>query len=358
MTGPDTVASRLIAWWRISGRKTLPWQEDPSPYRVWVSEIMLQQTQVAAVLPYFRAFMTRFPDLDALAQAPLDEVLHRWSGLGYYARARNLHVAARIVRDRFGGKLPEDLPSLMELPGIGRSTAGAIVALAHGQCAAILDGNARRVLARCFAVAGHPGETVTARRLWKLSESLVPDADVTAYTQALMDLGATVCTRGRPRCDACPLEAVCTAHAAGCETDYPSPRPRRRRPVRRTRVVLAVDGEGAVLLERRAAQGIWGGLWALPEIGDDGDASAWCATRFGSAPDAVEEWPPVRVVFTHFELDIRPALVRVAAAPAQVLEPDRWVWYNTTTPATLGLPAPVARLIARIPTMSPSCPAP
>ncbi|HUO82439.1 MAG TPA: A/G-specific adenine glycosylase [Gammaproteobacteria bacterium] len=344
----DDFAARLLDWWRTSGRKDLPWQRDVSPYRVWVSEIMLQQTQVATVVPYFERFVARFPDVAALAAAPLDEVLHLWSGLGYYARARHLHAAAGVVCARFHGELPEDIESLTSLPGIGRSTAGAILALSRGRRAAILDGNVKRVLARCFAVDGYPGETATARRLWALSESLAPVADTVAYTQALMDLGATVCTRRRPDCSRCPFEGWCVAHLAGREADFPTPRPRRSRPLRAACMIVAVDERGAVLLERRPAQGLWGGLWGLPEIEIGGDAAAWCPAELGCAAQSVEEWPVFRHGFTHFELDIKPVLVRVGAVPPRVSDAGRRFWYRAAEPARLGLAAPVKTLLARL----------
>ncbi|MBA3563540.1 MAG: A/G-specific adenine glycosylase [Gammaproteobacteria bacterium] len=345
----DDFAARVLAWWVASGRKDLPWQQDVSPYRVWISEIMLQQTQVTTVLPFYQRFMARFPDVAALARAPLDEVLHHWSGLGYYARARNLHAAANLVCERFDGELPLDMPALMSLPGIGRSTAGAILALAHGQREAILDGNVKRVLARYFAVNGQPGQSDTLRRLWALSDSLVPRRDVAAYTQAMMDLGATVCTRSRPDCASCPLEQVCEAHASGREAELPARRPRRLRPLRRTRMLVAVDADGAVLLERRPPQGIWGGLWGLPEIDDGCDVMAWCDTRLRGVAESVEELPPLKHGFTHFELDIRPALVRLKRMSVQDLERDDWLWYNKASPVKLGLAAPVARLLSQVP---------
>ncbi|MGH8495198.1 MAG: A/G-specific adenine glycosylase [Gammaproteobacteria bacterium] len=344
----DGFAACVLAWWARAGRKDLPWQQDPTPYRVWVSEIMLQQTQVSTVLPYFQRFMARFPDIAELARSPLDEVLHRWSGLGYYARARNLHAAAQLVCERFGGELPDDLASLVSLPGIGRSTAGAILALAHGKRVAILDGNVKRVLARCFAVEGYPGRSDVQERLWALAESLVPDGRPADYTQAMMDLGATVCTRTRPDCAACPLEDICVAHRLRRETEFPAPRPRRRRPLRQTRMIVAVSAEGAVLLERRPPQGIWGGLWGLPEVDGDCDIDVWCASRFGCAAASVEDWPPLRHAFTHFELDILPKLVRIGESPPRVMEDDRWRWYAPASPVKLGLSAPVSKLLARL----------
>ncbi|HET8551115.1 MAG TPA: A/G-specific adenine glycosylase, partial [Gammaproteobacteria bacterium] len=258
-------APRLLAWFASHGRHALPWQREPTPYRVWVSEIMLQQTQVATVIPYFKRFMARFPDLATLAAAPLDDVLALWSGLGYYARARNLHRAAQSAVAEYGGELPASLDELMAFPGIGRSTAGAILSLSRGQRHPILDGNVKRVLARFHAIAGWPGDKRVADRLWEFAESHTPVADCAAYTQAIMDFGATVCTRRNPACDICPMSANCEAYALGRQHDFPAPRARRGYPERNVRV-LVIEAEGAVLLEKRPPTGIWGGLWSLPEL--------------------------------------------------------------------------------------------
>ena len=217
----------MIAWFAQHGRKDLPWQQDPTPYRVWVSEIMLQQTQVRTVIPYYQRFMQAFPDLRALAAAPLDQVLHHWSGLGYYARARNLHRAAQRIRDDHAGRFPEDIEVVMRLPGIGRSTAGAVLSLACGQRHAILDGNVKRVLARFHAVEGWPGKTAVLEQLWALAEAATPQRDVAAYNQAMMDLGATLCRRGTPECPSCPLQSDCRACKLGRQSEFPAPRPRR-----------------------------------------------------------------------------------------------------------------------------------
>ena len=264
-TRGSPIAAALIAWQAGGGRHDLPWQHDRSPYRVWVSEIMLQQTQVAAVIPYYERFMRRFPDVRALAQAPVDEVLHLWSGLGYYARARNLHRAAQQVCEQHGGQFPRDFADVAALPGIGRSTAGAILALACAQRHAILDGNVRRVLARYFGVDGRR-DAALEKRLWELSERCTPAAHVADYTQAIMDLGATLCVRHRPRCVQCPLEARCAARRSGRQHALPAPRRPLRRTARRVFMVVALDPRDAVLLERRPESGVWGGLWCLPEF--------------------------------------------------------------------------------------------
>ena len=339
-------ATALLAWYDRCGRHDLPWQTDRSAYRVWVSEVMLQQTQVATVIPYFERFMARFPGVGDLADAPEDEVLHLWSGLGYYARARTLHRAARVVRDRHGGVFPRDFEAVADLPGIGRSTAGAILALSRGERHAILDGNVRRVLARFHAVEGWPGQAGVERRLWELAEEHTPGRRVADYTQAIMDLGATVCRRARPACGECPLAAECRALALGAVARFPAPRPRRQRPLRRTRMLLLADPEGAILLEKRSAPGVWGGLWCPPEI-DAADPAVWARDVLGLEILDPVAGEALRHAFTHFELEITPVRARLPAGPdARLMEAGRWVWYNPRSPARLGLAAVVTRLLA------------
>jgi A/G-specific adenine glycosylase len=339
------VGPRLLAWYAREGRKNLPWQRDPTPYRVWVSEIMLQQTQVATVIPYFERFMVRFPDVATLAAADVDEVLHLWSGLGYYARARNLHEAARVIVREFGGEFPRDIKVLQRLPGIGRSTAGAILALSLQQHHPILDGNVRRVLARCFAVEGWPGERAVDTRLWELSTACTPREDVHHYTQAVMDLGATVCTRTKPVCDRCPLGDLCLAHARGLEEQLPTPRPARgERRVEKTCMLLLVAKDGSVLLARRPARGLWGGLYSLPEFAENESAATWVSQWFGVDDPQFEELPALRHSFTHFDLDIVPLRLRLQGPAASVVG-EGYVWYNSRAPAKLGLAAPVAALV-------------
>jgi len=340
--------SRVLDWFAIHGRHDLPWQAEPSPYRVWVSEIMLQQTQVATVIPYFERFMARFPTVTDLADAPLDEVLHLWSGLGYYARARNLHRAAGMIRDRHRGRCPEAFDDLMALPGIGRSTAGAILALSRGQRHAILDGNVKRVLCRHRGIEGWPGQPAVEKGLWKIAQALTPDKQVADYTQAMMDLGATLCRRGRPDCEACPVNADCVAFANGRQQDLPSPRPRRERPLRHSDMLLVTDTAGRVLLERREPTGIWGGLWAFPELASGEGASVWVAARLGVDAASVEAWPDLRHGFTHFELVVTPHRVTLARRPRVVMEGGRWLWYNPESPARIGRAAIVDRLLAAI----------
>ena len=343
---PGGFAARLLAWYRRHGRHDLPWQREPTPYRVWISEIMLQQTRVEAVVPFFERFMARFPDLGALAVAGEDEVLALWSGLGYYSRARNLLRAARQVMAEWGGELPADAERLMELPGIGRSTAGAIVALAHGRPAPILDGNVKRVLARHRGIQGWPGRPRVLRQLWMLAEALTPHEEVAAYTQAIMDLGATVCVRPRPACARCPVAADCVARRHGLETALPTPRPRRRLPERETYMLVVFRDDGAVLLERQAPSGVWGGLWACPQVASVSEAAGWWRERVGGRPVQGDRGPPIRHSFTHFRLTIHPIRYRLDNPPDAVAEAGRWIWYHPGTgrPA-VGIPAPVATLI-------------
>jgi A/G-specific adenine glycosylase len=344
----NSFARELLAWWDTHGRHDLPWQHNPTPYRVWVSEIMLQQTQVATVEKYFDRFMGAFPDVMALAEAPQDDVLHYWSGLGYYSRARNLHAAARqIVADQ-QGIFPQTLEELMALPGIGRSTAGAILSLAMQQREPILDGNVKRVLARVFAVEGWSGSTANLKTLWAHSETLTPDERVANYTQAIMDLGATLCTRGRPNCFACPLAQRCVAFERNLtgEIPAPKPKPKRARPRREAVFVMAVNAAGEVLLEKRPASGIWGGLWSFPELESADEVAVWCQRQLAAKPAEQRAWPTVEHSFSHFDLDMQPVEVRVdRCAEQSVMDGDRWLWYNTRSPAGIGLAAPVARLL-------------
>lgn len=346
MPSPVSVADRVIRWQAQSGRQDLPWQTPATPYRVWVSEIMLQQTQVATVVPYFERFMAALPDPAALAAASRDDVLKLWTGLGYYARGRNLHRAAQRIVAEHGGELPADLEQLIALPGIGRSTAGAILSLAFGVPAPILDGNVKRVLARYHAVPGWPGKTDVAQRLWALAESHVPNEEAGRYTQGMMDLGATICTRTKPACTVCPLVAECRGAAAGQPEDYPGRRPKRQRRQRSVRVVMVEDDGGAVLLERRPDAGVWGGLWSLPELADDGAAAEWCRRELAAAPISEAELAPIDHAFTHFDLRMRPIHLRIRAANSVADDRDR-LWYRPEAQADFGMPAPIVKLITR-----------
>ncbi|HEY6597714.1 MAG TPA: A/G-specific adenine glycosylase, partial [Pseudomonadales bacterium] len=272
-----TFADLLLTWFETHGRKDLPWQHPRTAYRVWISEVMLQQTQVATVIPYFNRFVERFPNVETLARAEIDDVLHLWTGLGYYARGRNLHTTARRLVAEHDATVPRDIDALMALPGIGRSTAGAILAAGHGIRAPILDGNVKRVLARCFAVPGYPGQTKVADTLWRHAEANTPSARVADYTQAVMDLGALVCTRPKPRCGECPVATQCIAYRTNTIERYPGPRPRKTLPVRRVRMFVLTDADGRCLLERRPPSGIWGGLWGPPERDSDYDVDTLLA---------------------------------------------------------------------------------
>ena len=338
------IAPALLAWHARHGRHDLPWQRDPTPYRVWISEIMLQQTQVATVIGYFDRFMARVPDLLTLAAAPLDEVLHLWSGLGYYSRARNLHRAAQIVVAEHGGDLPADAATLATLPGIGRSTAAAIRALSAGERAAILDGNVRRVLARYFVVTGRTTQRAVQARLWELAEASTPAHDVAVYTQAIMDLGATVCVRRRPLCPACPLQQGCGAHRSGRQHQIPAARPRAARRKRSVVMLFALQENGSVLLERRAERGVWGGLWCPPQFPNVEAARLFAATHLRAAEVEPQSRTILRHAFTHFELAISPLLARCTGWSG-VMDGPPVLWYNPARPERLGLPAPVTALI-------------
>lgn len=351
------LAAQLLAWFRRHGRKDLPWQRNPTPYRVWISEIMLQQTQVQAVIPYFDRFMARFPDVRTLAQAQLDEVLHLWSGLGYYARARNLHKTARLVQAN-GGAFPDTLDGLQALPGIGRSTAGAILALAYGQPATILDGNVKRVLARFHAIADPLAAPATMRNLWARAEAHRPSSDAAEYVQAIMDLGATLCTKQAPQCPICPLRTRCAALAGGRVAEIPVRGKTKVKPVRQVRMYVISTPAGACLLERRPEQGIWGGLWTPPQRALDRTAAAVCR-EFGIPANAIvaqETAPPFRHSFTHFHLDIEPCYVRLNRRPLAVRDDDAVIWRPADATTPIGLSAPAAKLIASLkPDGQPAC---
>lgn len=365
----DGFADAVIDWFETHGRRDLPWQANPTPYRVWVSEIMLQQTRVATVIPYFQHFMERFPDVAALAAAEIDQVLHLWTGLGYYARARNLHKAARTIVEKHGGRFPDTVEELERLSGIGRSTAGAIFALAHGRQAPILDGNVKRVLARCFAVAGYPGNGKTRSELWALAERLLPRrldrgrtgserSRIAAYTQGMMDLGATLCTRTNPDCPQCPLRHCCLARQRG-ETDrYPGKKPPRKLPVRSVTMFILQDSEGRVLLEQRPPNGIWGSLYSFPQTETQDGTPTLPAGLAGLrlANEAPSELPPIRHGFTHFQLDITPVRYFVARTAPAVADSGRWLWYSIADPEEVGLSAPVRKLLAKLASAKPQRP--
>jgi len=331
-------ANRLLSWWQTHGRHDLPWQKNRTAYRVWVAEIMLQQTQVATVVPYFERFMSAFPDLESLANADIDDVLALWSGLGYYARARNLHAAAARCRDEHDGRLPDDAEALEALPGIGRSTANAIVAQAFDRRALILDGNVKRVLARHAGIEGWPGTSAVLRRLWAEAQARTPRDRAADYTQAIMDLGATVCTPRRPDCGHCPVNRDCHALSHDRIDSLPTPRPKRSRPCRDTTMLIMENERGEILFHRRPPAGIWGGLWSLPET-----------SQLGERPTGVPIEPPepLRHQFTHFILDIRFERIRVKADHC-VSEREDCRWLPPARALELGLPRPIRRVIEQI----------
>ncbi len=336
-----TFTQRILQWYAVNGRKSLPWHHEPTPYSVWIAEIMLQQTQVNTVKPYYRRFLTRFPDIASLANADLDEVLYLWSGLGYYARARNLHKAAKQVRDQHHGAFPGRFADVLQLPGIGRSTAGAILAFSKHQRHPILDGNVKRVLTRYYAIGGYTGHQPVERSLWALAENHTPVNDVAAYTQAIMDLGATVCTRNRPRCQACPLQDGCKAYAFGSQHQYPHPKPKIKRPEKTVRMLLIANRRGEYLIVKRPPAGIWGGLWCLPELDGATNVVRWSHCNLGLTLTVEKPLPPVKHGLTHFDLTIIPILCRTDAVPNLIGEPNTTAWYHPDNAARFGLPAAI-----------------
>jgi A/G-specific adenine glycosylase len=340
------IAAPLLEWFDAHGRHDLPWQHPRSAYRVWLSEIMLQQTRVETVIDYFGRFMEALPTLADLAAADEDTVLALWSGLGYYRRARFLHRAARICMDRHGGELPRDFDALAALPGIGRSTAGAILAQAHGLRFPILDGNVKRVLTRLHGIHGHPGQARVEKQLWALAERHTPQQRLADYTQAIMDLGATVCVRSAPRCKVCPLAGACVARREGLTTDLPTPRKKKVIPTRSTCMLVLRDVQGCVLLERRGPTGVWSGLWSLPEADDESEARR----RAERHADCIvsRALDPFTHAFSHYRLDIRPLLFEAHKRTQRIEDHDNLRWCEPHRLDTLGLPAPVRKLLQAI----------
>ena len=338
-------APRLLDWFDRHGRKHLPWQQDISPYRVWVSEIMLQQTQVSTVIPYYGRFMARFPSVNSLAEASEDEVLHHWTGLGYYARARNLHKAAALIANTLNARFPDTVEELCALPGIGRSTAGAIVSIAQFGRAPILDGNVKRVLARCFGVAGWPGQAEVAKQLWALSDEVTPVERVADYTQAIMDLGATLCARSSPKCAACPFEADCIAHRSGLIDNLPGKKPKKALPVKTTCMLLIENRNGEFLLERRPSVGLWGGLWSFPECEADSIETALQRKLGEEEAPCTNMLATLRHTFTHFHLDITPVHIKLHSDTMGIAEADALRWYSSRAPQEIGLTSPVTKLL-------------
>jgi A/G-specific adenine glycosylase len=351
----SSFAAKMIRWQERHGRHHLPWQNTRDPYAIWLSEIMLQQTQVKTVIPYYLRFLQCFPDIRSLALASLDEVLAQWSGLGYYSRGRNLHRAARLVASDHAGIFPQDIEGIHQLPGIGRSTAAAIAVFAYGAHYAILDGNVKRILARCFGIEGYPGEKQTEALLWQKAQEILPghngkngNSGIEAYTQALMDLGATVCTRFKPKCVICPLRGDCVALRNDAVGRLPAPRPRKPLPEKET-VLLMLMAHGKILLEKRPAIGIWGGLWCLPEMPAGESAVKYCTTRFGMASrlQILPQMPPLLHTFTHFRLRIYPQPLQVDSSftlkESSVGGEVRWM--TSCEALKAGIPAPVRKLL-------------
>lgn len=341
-------AQQVLAWYERYGRKTLPWQQEKTPYTVWLSEIMLQQTQVATVIPYFQRFIARFPDIRALAAAPLDEVLHLWTGLGYYARARNLHKAAQTIANQHGGEFPTTFEAVTALPGVGRSTAGAVLSLSLGQHHPILDGNVKRVLARCYTVAGWPGKKEVEQQLWALSEQVTPALGVSQFNQAMMDLGAMVCTRSRPKCELCPLNNGCMAYANHSWANYPGKKPKQTLPEKSAWFLLLQRGN-EVWLQQRPATGLWGGLFCFPQFSSHDDVEPWLQQRGLKITD-VQQLVSFRHTFSHFHLDIVPLWLALPTDAPHALhdacmEEKSGLWYNLAQPPAVGLAAPVERLL-------------
>lgn len=347
MSANHSFSQRVISWHRQFGRKTLPWQQNKTPYRVWISEIMLQQTQVSTVIDYYQRFMKRFPDIIDLANAAEDEVLHLWTGLGYYARARNLHKTAKIVRDNYAGNFPEDIEAVMSLPGIGRSTAGAILSLSLNQHHAILDGNVKRVLARHTMTEGYPGQASFDKSLWQTSENVTPIVDVAIYNQAMMDIGATICTRSKPECTVCPLSEDCKAYEAERQTDFPGKKPKKKIPVK-TSHMLIIRKQNKVLMYKRPPSGIWGGLWCFHDV-ETAEEIASKVSELGFVSNSASALEEFRHTFSHFHLDITPHLIEVSDKnDKQVNEIANQVWYDLNDKAEIGLAAASEKILARI----------
>ncbi len=338
----------VLSWFDENGRKDLPWQRDRDAYKIWVSEIMLQQTRVETVIPYYEKFMQRFPDVKKLAASNIDEVLHQWTGLGYYARARNLHKAAQQICELHDGKFPIDIEQVIALPGIGRSSAAAILALSFNQPHAILDGNVKRVLTRYFALEGWPGTREIEQQLWQHAESLLPSESFAEYTQAMMDLGATLCTRSKPRCSICPVQINCAALAQQRQNELPTPKPAKKIPQREVVVAIIQNREDdSIWLEKRPPAGIWGGLYSFPEFVDAAKFEAWLVKQYQNYSHEFQSLPVISHTFSHFRLHMYPKLIQISKKPNGVMEDDLGVWYKLTD-QKIGLAAPVKKALEQV----------
>lgn len=342
------IHNRVLKWFDQHGRKNLPWQSNTTPYRVWVSEVMLQQTQVNTVIPYFERFMAEFSTVEALAAANEDEVLHLWTGLGYYSRARNLHKTAQYVCEERNGQFPDTVDGLSELAGIGRSTAGAIVSIAFKKRAAILDGNVKRVLARHNAIPGWPGQSQVLKELWAFAEVHTPKRRVADYSQAMMDLGATLCTRSKPACSICPLDKDCLSRIEGQPQLYPGKKPKKILPVKSTIMLMIENPDGELILEKRPNTGIWAGLWIFPQVEKNTQISPFCEDQLGASIKSRETWESYRHTFSHYHLDITPVHIKLAQTNSEVMAPNQRLWYNRHQPPAVGLAAPIKKLLGKI----------
>lgn len=334
----------VLVWYHQYGRKDLPWQKEKTPYHVWLSEVMLQQTQVATVIPYFQRFIQRFPTITDLANGSLDDVLHLWTGLGYYARARNLHSAAKQIASQFDGQFPTTFSHINALPGIGRSTAGAILSLSLNQPYPILDGNVKRVLARCYNIAGWPGKKQVEDQLWQLSQHVTPEQEVAQFNQAMMDIGALICTRTKPKCDLCPLNKLCLAYSKNNWSDYPGKKPKKRLPEKTTWFILLQYNE-TVWLQQRPTSGLWGGLFCFPQVDNEALLSQWLNNYNITANH--QQLSAFRHTFSHFHLDIIPIRLMLKK-PIKITETNNGLWYNLYAPPSIGLAAPVKNLLKQL----------
>ncbi|WP_343818218.1 A/G-specific adenine glycosylase [Colwellia asteriadis] len=359
---------QVVRWYHKQGRKHLPWQQNKTPYRVWISEIMLQQTQVATVIPYYHRFMESFPTINDLANAEEDVVLHHWTGLGYYARARNLHKAAKIIQQDYHGKFPENIEQVIALPGIGRSTAGAILSLSLNQHHPILDGNVKRVLARSYVVEGYNGLTKFDKALWQLSEQLTPAIETASFNQAMMDLGATVCTRSKPTCEVCPVESACLANASDQQANFPQKKPKKTIPEKSTIMIIprlrqslndhltnkatskhSTKYSTKVLMEKRPPAGIWGGLWCFYEVSSTRDIPKQLK-QLSLKAISEQTLPTFRHTFSHFHLDITPIVIDCEMLTTEqsvaIAEPNQQTWYDLHQPLDVGLAASTKKLLS------------
>lgn len=345
MTTDTSFAEHLLTWFDQHGRNHLPWQHNRNGYRVWVSEIMLQQTQVVTVIPYFERFMQRFPTVTHLAEANIDDVLSLWTGLGYYSRARNLHASALVIAQQHQGHMPKDIEALIALKGIGRSTAGAIISQAYNEQGIILDGNVKRLLTRLYAIEGWPGQSQIDKQLWQLATELTPNQRNADYTQAIMDIGATICKPKQPLCVACPMQSRCQALAQEKVTSIPTPKPKKILPQKSISMLLLKNQHGQILLEQRPSKGIWGGLWSLPEFSDLKALKTQLALQ--GLPTSTRPIAPIKHLFSHYKLTIEPHLLELSTTPQKVTENDKSQWYDSQQLHTIGLASPIKKLLEK-----------